>query len=157
MGMIDQAERTRDVEAYDGDCSDVEDAPNKGKNSKNTKPAEVYKLTSEQVSKVNIGDRFDDEQKKRFQQLMMSYLYLFREELEDLQRIAIDPMRIKVDHKVLIKTRYTRILINQLDKLCEEIKILAELRIIVLNTGPYSALLLMIKKKDRTWRLVVDY
>ena len=81
------------------------------------KPAELYKLTCDQISKVKIGDRFDDEQKEQFSQLMVKYPYLFGEELADLRRIEIDLMRIELDENILIKIRYTRIPLNQLDKL----------------------------------------
>ncbi len=116
-----------------------------------------YMTTDEQLSLMNFGDGFNIAQQQKFKNLVERYPRLFGEDLEDMRRIKIDPMKIQLIDSTPVKLTPYRVPLHQLTALKKEINLLKSLGLIVENTGPYSSPILMVKKKDGSWRLVVDY
>ena len=111
-------------------------------------------LVSEQIE---IGDAFTGENRKKIKELVDSYPKLFCENLEDMRRLKVPPMNIDVGDAKPIKCPSYRIPVQHLPILKKQLQELVEQKVITKQPSEWSAPLLMVKKKDGSWRLVADY
>jgi hypothetical protein len=127
--------------------------------SKSYEQIEVLECESTEISEteITIGDAFDDMQKKRLKSLLDKYATIFGESICDMRRLNTTPMKIEVGETRPIKSHGYRIPIHQLPVLKKLLAELVDQGIIIRKESEWSAPLLMVKKKDNTWRLVTDY
>ena len=136
------------------------DRDNVVENIEGSNSIEIYQMeTKEKLVRpeIYIGDAFKENDKIRIKTLLDKYPKLFGESLEDMRRLKASPLHINVGSASPIKSRSYRIPPQHLPALREAIDELLEQRIIVKRETEWSAPLLMVKKKDGTWRLVADY
>ena len=122
----------------------------------NTNQKAVY-ISEAEIQTLKIGDGLDSNEKEELKSMIREYPKLFGENLEDMRRIKLDPLKIELTDNTPFKLPPYRVPLHQLDTLKKELSELRRMGIIVENKGPYSSPILMVKKKDKSWRLVVDY
>jgi hypothetical protein len=106
---------------------------------------------------IEFGTAFNEKEKEQCWELVNRFPKLFGESMDEMRRINLDPMKIETGNAEPIKSKPYRVPMHLLVHLKKEIDDLKRLGFIVDCKGPWSAPILLVKKKDGTWRLVVDY
>ena len=109
-------------------------------------------------SELEIGNAFNENEKLQLKEFLKTIIRnLFCENLEEMRRLNVPPMRIEVGTAKPIKCPTYRIPAQHLPALKKALEELLVNKFIIKKSSEWNAPLLMVKKKDNTWRLVADY
>lgn len=108
--------------------------------------------------KLNVGDvNFTEKQKEQFDALLKKHSDAFCKDDSDLGHSSLIKHSIKLTDDVPIRVPHRRIPPNQLEEVKQHIRKLLDQGIIRKSTSPYASAIVIVRKKDGSLRLCVDY
>lgn len=108
--------------------------------------------------KVDIGDvELTEEQEKQAVRLFYKYKDCFCQDDDDLGYTDLIKHRIQTKDEIPIKVAHRRIPPHQIEEVREHIKKLVRQDVIKKSISPYAAPAVLVRKKDGSLRLCVDY
>lgn len=117
-------------------------------------------LTKGQIDKIQIGEitsSISEETRKHFYNLISQYQDVFDWNNDSLGCTPLITHRIITEDVPPIRCRPYRMSPVEIDSLKKEIEKLSGLGVIKPSNSPWSAPIILVKKKDGSYRLVVDY
>lgn len=126
---------------------------------------EVYSVMSggadipehlEQVYK-EACENLTEEQAAKFKDFLLARVDAFADPNKLVERATIGEHRIKLKEEIPFKEAVRRVPIFKREIMDKEIKKLEEQGLIEKSNSPWSAPIVLVQKKDKSWRLCVDY
>lgn len=148
----EKEEDDEDIEGYDLSVLDFNSITNNVEEINTSNEG----LTEGQVSKIQIGN-VTDQVKRQFFQIINQYQDVFDWNNDSLGCTPMIEHRIITEDVPPIRCRPYRMSPAEVDSLKGEIEKLSNLGVIRPSNSPWSAPIILVKKKDGTYRLVIDY
>lgn len=108
-------------------------------------------------SKVHIGDNVSNDEKERLMQLLRKYKHCFASSLKELGCTNVTEMKIELNSQRPVVYRPYRLSHHEREKVRTMIDEMLEAGIVRESTSEYSSPILLVRKKDGSFRLCVDY
>jgi hypothetical protein len=144
-----------DLEAEGYDLTLIEINPPKFEDLKITEISNST-LTDDQIEKIQMGE-IDDIIKQQFLNLINKYQDVFDWNNDTLGCTPIIKHRIITEDVPPIRSRPYRMCPAEIDSLKNELNKLSDLGVIRPSNSPWSSPIILVKKKDNSYRLVIDY
>lgn len=111
------------------------------------------------LEQVFIGgcEHLTDEQTKKFKEFLLSRVEAFADPSKPAERARVGEHVIKLKEEIPFKEAVRRVPIFKREVLDNEITKLEEQGLIEKSESPWSSPLVLVQKKDKSWRLCVDY
>ncbi|XP_062616013.1 uncharacterized protein LOC134277706 [Saccostrea cucullata] len=110
----------------------------------------------EQVFK-EASENLTGEQAAKFKNFLLARVDAFADPNKPVERATIGEHRSKLKEEIPLKEPVRRVPIFKREIMDEEIKKLEEQGLIEKSNSPWSAPIVLVQKKDKSWRLCVDY
>jgi predicted aspartyl protease len=144
-----------DLEAEGYDLTLIDIDPQK-LNDLHTSESSNSELTDEQLEKIQLGD-IDDKVKQQFLKIVYQYQDVFDWNNDELGCTPLIKHRIITEDVPPIRSRPYRMCPAEIESLKYELNKLSELGVIRPSNSPWSSPIILVKKKDNSYRLVIDY
>lgn len=102
-------------------------------------------------------EHLTDEQTKKFKEFLLSRVEAFADPSKPAERARVGEHVIKLKEEIPFKEAVRRVPIFKREVLDNEITKLEEQGLIEKSESPWSSPLVLVQKKDKSWRLCVDY
>ena len=102
-------------------------------------------------------EHLDDEQIEKFKEFIVCRTKAFADPSKPVERAKLGKHFIKLQDEMPFKEAVRRVPIFKREIMDEEIRKLAEQGLIEKSVSPWSSALVLVQKKDKSWRLCVDY
>ena len=108
--------------------------------------------------KFKLGDaHLTDQQKEQFDQLLQKHLDAFIKDDDDLGYTDLIKHPIKLTDEIPVRVPHRRIPPHQIDEVKQHIRKLLDQGIIRKSNSPFASAVVIVRKKDKSLRLCVDY
>jgi hypothetical protein len=150
-------ERTEDdleAEGYELNALDINNVS--FKESRNQENQTTANLSDDQKDKIQLGD-INEQTKLQFMDLIQKYQDVFDWNNDSLGCTPIIKHRVITEDVPPIRCRPYRMCPAEIESLKSELDKLSALGVIRPSNSPWSSPIILIKKKDNSYRLVIDY
>lgn len=154
MESYERSEEDLEAEGYDLNLIDAKLFTNEDSNE-DIKLNDMD-LTEDRISKIQMGEVKQDI-KQQFLQLITNYQDVFDWDNDTLGCTPVIKHRIITEDVPPIRSRPYRMCPAEIESLKTELDKLSDLGVIRPSNSPWSSPIILIKKKDNTYRLVIDY
>ena len=129
-------------------CEEVEEFPeNPRDNPQNQEP----------LDKVTIDDSLNDVQRHGVQELLQDWKHIFSSSDTDIGFVSLVKHKIHLDNEVPFKQRHRKIPGGVYDEVRKHLKELLDANVIKKSHSPWASNIVLVRKKDHSLRLCVDY
>ena len=140
----------RTVERHEVDLGDRIESED-GATSSKSLPAYMEDLWS------RCATNLDEDQKKRVKHLLLEHIEIFAKSKEDTGLTDLVEHRIETGDATPIKQRPRRLPIQQRQEEKQQIEEMLKRGIITESQSPWASPVVLVRKKDNTWRYCIDY
>jgi hypothetical protein len=117
----------------------------------------IHTLTEEELKAMIQGAQVSERKKRYLRELLEQFRDRFSEKLTSAGMAKYIPHRIKLKVQDSVYTAPIRMGQHLEDEMAKEIEEMAKSHVVRRTWSAYNSPMLMVKKKDGTWRKVIDY